>query len=342
MKSIKKAMFLLALLFVGNYSLNAASPRKGVVYSVAFYNVENLFDTIHDPNKNDLEYVIGGKRGWDYEKYTSKLNNITHVINDLATNTYSAKPAVVGLAEVENYRVLFDLILHRTLYGKYQYIHYEGEDKRGIDCALLYDPEQFMPLHTLLVPSKPFKGDTEHKTRGFLVVKGLLDKEEIFFIVNHWPSRGAESPVRVHAANQVRAITDSIYNENKHANIVVMGDLNDDPMDESVAVALGAKKEIKQVKKKGFYNPWWSILEDKGVGTLMYKGQWNLFDQIIVSRSLAKNKNGLKYVGAEVFARDYLFQTTGMYKGAPLRTFGGKDWLKGYSDHLPTMIYLTK
>lgn len=342
MKSIKKTMFLLVLLFWGSYSLSAANSKNSKVYSVAFYNVENLFDTIHDPNKNDLEYVIGGKRGWDYEKYTSKLNNITHVINDLAQNKYSSKPAVIGLAEVENYRVLFDLILHRTLYGKYQYVHYEGEDKRGIDCALLYDPEQFQPRHSLLVPSKPFKGDTEHKTRGFLVVKGMLANEEVIFIVNHWPSRGADSPVRVHAANQVKAISDSIYNENKHANIVIMGDLNDDPMDESVSVALGAKKEIKQVNKKGFYNPWWSILEDKGVGTLMYKGNWNLFDQIIVSRSFVKGRHGLKLIESEVFTRDYLFQATGKYKGSPLRTFGGSEWLNGFSDHLPTVIYLSK
>jgi hypothetical protein len=127
----------------------------------------------------------------------------------------------------------------------------------------------------------------------------------------------------------------------KKLKLIVMGDMNDDPMDESMAT-LGARKYAKQVKKGEFYNPWWETLEDKGVGTLLYRGKWNLFDQIVVSRPLLKAKKGLKYDHNEVFIREYLFQQDGKYKGSPLRTHGGRVWLNGYSDHLPTIIYLKK
>ena len=130
--------------------------------------------------------------------------------------------------------------------------------------------------------------------------------ERVCFIVNHWPSRGAKSPVRVHAAKQVRALADSLMRTDKKLKLIVMGDMNDDPMDESM-VTLGARKYAKQVKKGEFYNPWWETLEDKGVGTLLYRGKWNLFDQIVVSRPLLKAKKGLKYDHNEVFIREYLF-----------------------------------
>ena len=220
-------------------------------------------------------------------------------------------------------------------------MHYEGPDKRGIDCALLYDPEQFTVTNSKLVLSTPFEGDTVHLTRGFLIVDGQMAGERVCFIVNHWPSRGAKSPVRVHAAKQVRALTDSLMRTDKKLKLIVMGDMNDDPMDESMAT-LGARKYTKQVKKGEFYNPWWETLEDKGVGTLLYRGKWNLFDQIVVSRPLLKAKKGLKYDHNEVFIREYLFQQDGKYKGSPLRTHGGRVWLNGYSDHLPTIIYLKK
>lgn len=342
MKTLKQYLILLAIIPLMGCLLIAAKVKEPSIYGVGFYNVENLFDTIHDANKNDYEYLIGGKRGWDGPKYSSKLTNLARVLSEMGTDKTPDGLAVIGLAEVENFRVLLDLIQQPAFKGKYQYLHYEGEDKRGIDCALIYNPELFLPQNSLLVPSKPFQGDTIHKTRGFLVVSGLLAQEEITLIVNHWPSRGAESPVRVHAGEQVKAITDSIYGLNRNAKIIIMGDLNDDPMDDSVAIALGAKKKVKEVKKQGLFNPWWEILEDKGVGTLLYRGKWNLFDQIIISQPLLKAKHGLRFVEAEVFMRDYLFQKEGKYKGSPLRTFGGKEWLDGYSDHLPTLIYLAK
>ncbi|HJD91146.1 endonuclease/exonuclease/phosphatase family protein [Bacteroides coprosuis] len=339
---MKKIIITLSVALIGLFFLLSCKKKAETLYSIAFYNVENLFDTIHDSGKNDYEYLPDGRREWDREKYTNKLKNIAQVLSELSRDRVKEGPVVIGLAEVENFRVLQDLISEPALKNEYQFVHYEGPDKRGIDCALLYNPKLFTPTASVLVPSTPFEGDTIHKTRGFLVVTGNVADEEMTFIVNHWPSRGAKAPVRVHAANQVKAITDSLYAVNKKAKIVVMGDLNDDPMDESVSVAFGAKKFVKDVKKEGFYNPWWEILEDKGVGTLMYRGAWNLFDQIIISQPLLKAKKGLRYVDSEVFMRDYLFQKTGKYKGSPLRTHGGQTWLNGYSDHLPTIIYVEK
>ena len=339
---MKKTLISLILITCGFYLLLTSCRSKKQIYSVAFYNVENLFDTIHDPGKNDFEYLPHEWRSWNREKYTSKLTKIAQVLSELSRDVVKEGPLAIGLAEVENFRVLQDLISEPALNSEYQFVHYEGPDKRGIDCALLYNPNLFVPTSSVLVPSTPFQEDTIHKTRGFLVVTGQAAEEELTFIVNHWPSRGAEAPVRMHAAQQVKNITDSLYSLNKKAKIIIMGDLNDDPMDESVVKGLGAKKHVKEVKKRGFYNPWWSILEDKGVGTLMYRAQWNLFDQIIISQPLLKDKKGLHYVDSEVFMRDYLFQQSGKYKGAPLRTFGGKTWLDGYSDHLPTIIYLEK
>lgn len=331
----------LLLMFAGALcalALSAQKPQK--LYSVAFYNLENLFDTIHDAGKNDQEFLPDGSYKWTGTKYRAKLANLAKVLGSLSKDRVEQGPAFIGVAEVENDRVLDDLLKQPAI-SHYRYVHYEGPDRRGIDCALLYDPAQFSVRHSGLVLSEPFNGDTVHLTRGFLVVDGELAGERLCVIVNHWPSRGAGSPVRVHAARQVKALGDSLLREDKKLKLIVMGDLNDDPMDESLAV-LGAHKHAKDVKKGQFYNPWWETLEDRGVGTLLYRGKWNLFDQILLSKTLLKKRRGLRYDHNEVFVRDYLIQQDGKYKGYPLRTHGGRTWLNGYSDHLPTIVYLKK
>ena len=335
---MKKLLFLISLWLC--VTTADAQQNERDLYSVAFYNLENLFDTIHDAGKNDLEFLPSGSYVWTAEKYEAKLKNLAKVLSEVSRDRVPGGPAVIGVAEAENNRVLTDLVSQPAI-SNYKFVHYEGPDKRGIDCALLYDPEQFTVTNSKLELSTPFEGDTVHLTRGFLIVDGQMAGERVCFIVNHWPSRGAKSPVRVHAAKQVRALADSLMRTDKKLKLIVMGDMNDDPMDESM-VTLGARKYAKQVKKGEFYNPWWETLEDKGVGTLLYRGKWNLFDQIVVSRPLLKAKKGLKYDHNEVFIREYLFQQDGKYKGSPLRTHGGRVWLNGYSDHLPTIIYLKK
>ncbi|MDL2247633.1 endonuclease/exonuclease/phosphatase family protein [Bacteroides sp. OttesenSCG-928-J23] len=322
-------------------SSQKVTKNKGL-YSVAFYNVENLFDTVPDPGKNDAEYRPYGSKEWNTEKYTEKLKNIAKVLSELGRNRTPQGPAVIGLAEVENRFVLHDLVKEPAIAATgYKIVHFEGEDRRGIDCALLYDPNQFTVTSTTLIPHKYKNNDTTHLTRGFLLVKGKLAKSDLCVIVNHWPSRGADAPARIWAAQQVKALTDSLAGRDRKLKIVVMGDMNDDPMDESMAVALSAKKHIDEVAPGEFYNPWWETLEDKGVGTLMYRGKWNLFDQIVLSYPLLNGK-GLQYESHEVYKRDYLIQQDGQYKGSPLRTHGGRAWLNGYSDHLPTIVYLKR
>ncbi len=337
---MKKLIMTWALLLLVAVCGNAQEKKN--LYAVAFYNVENLFDTTHDEGKDDAEFLPGGAKDWNTEKYEAKLKNLAQVLGSMARDCVPEGPAAIGLAEVENRRVLDDLVRQPGLAESgYEVVHYEGPDTRGIDCVLLVDPKQFSVTSSKLILSTPFEGDTLHKTRGFLVVDGRMAGERLCIIVNHWPSRGAESPVRVHAARQVRAVADSLLRRDKKLKLIVMGDLNDDPMDESLA-ALGAKKYTREVQKNDFYNPWWETLEDKGVGTLLYRGKWNLFDQILVSYPLLNAPKGLLYDHNEVFMRTYLFQHEGRYKGSPLRTFSGNEWLNGYSDHLPTIVYLRK
>lgn len=313
---------------------------KQRLFSVAFYNLENLFDTIHDEGKNDYDFLPGGRYAWGAKKYEAKLKNLAQVLASLSRERVPQGPAFIGVAEVENNRVLDDLLAQPSI-SYYKYVHYEGPDKRGIDCALLYDPAQFEVKASKLVLSRPFQGDTLHPTRGFLVVDGRMADERVCVIVNHWPSRGAKSSVRIHAARQVKALADSLRQVDRKMKLIIMGDMNDDPMDESMCT-LGARKWKKEVKKDEFYNPWWEVLEDEEKGTLLYRGKWNLFDQIVLSKSLLKKRRGLRYEDSEVFSRDYLFQKDGKYEGYPLRTHGGRTWLNGYSDHLPTIVYLEK
>ena len=308
-----KKLFFLLMCCLCAIVLEAQNEKRDL-YSVAFYNLENLFDTIHDAG-NDYDFLPNGSYKWNSKKYEAKLENMAKVLSSLSRERVPQGPAFIGVAEVENDRVLDDLLKQPSL-SAYKYIHYEGPDKRGIDCALLYDPQQFEVTRSKLVFSEPYQGDTVHLTRGFLIVDGRMAGERVCVIVNHWPSRGAQSPVRVHAARQVKALADSLRNEDRKLKLFIMGDMNDDP--------------------------WWETLEDEGVGTLLYRGKWNLFDQIVLSKPLLKKRRGLRYDHHEVFYRDYLIQQDGKYKGSPLRTHGGRTWLNGYSDHLPTIIYLKK
>ena len=219
---MRKPFLFILFLVAMSVSMQAQRLERDL-YSVAFYNVENLFDTIHDVNKDDAEFLPGGRYDWGTRKYTSKLKRLAQVLSELSRTEVPQGPAFIGLAEVENSRVLDDLVKQPGM-EQYRYIQYEGPDKRGIDCALLYDPSQYEITASKLVLSEPFEGDTTHLTRGFLIVDGRLANERLCVIVNHWPSRGAESPVRIHAARQVRALTDSLQREDKRMKIVVMGD----------------------------------------------------------------------------------------------------------------------
>ena len=345
-----KRLFLLTALMLLVSSMSAqAQEKKYSVYAIGFYNLENLFDTQHDPGKNDYEYLPDGSNKWTEMKYQHKLRNIAKVLAEMGTDKLPVGCAAIGVAEVENARCLDDLCKQEPLKKRnFKFCHIEGPDKRGVDCGLLYNPQLFKIRNVKLVPyiyNKP--EDAQRATRGFLVCSGTMAGEHVTIIVNHLPSRGATSYYREEGGRQLCAVKDSLIKDDPDVKLLIMGDMNDDPKDASMAVALGAKRKMKEATKRGdLFNPWWDI-HASGTGTLMYQGAWNLFDQIILSHSLLdikgkKDYRTLTYWQPQIFRRDYLFQQEGKYKGNTLRTHAGGVWLDGYSDHLPTLVYLIK
>lgn len=342
--------FFFAVIGVLLALLPASAQKKYSVYGVGFYNQENLFDTCHDEGKRDYDFLPTGSYKWNAMKYNHKLSNMSRALADMGTDMLpNIGCAIIGLAEVENSKALDDLIAQPALSARnYQYVHIEGPDRRGIDCALLYNPSLFSVKNTRLVPYvQKLKKDSAFYTRGFLTVSGTLADENVAVIVCHLPSRFSESFYRELGAEQVKAIKDSLLNDDPNCKVFVMGDMNDDPIDKSMAGILKGKANIKDVNEGDMYNPWYNILVKEGVGTLLYQGSWNLFDQILLTPNLLnkddkKDFSSLKFWKNQIFKRDYLFQTEGKYKGSPKRTTAGGVWLDGYSDHLPVVVYLVK
>ena len=330
--------------------LMSSAQKKLLVYGVGFYNQENLFDTIHDEGKRDFEFLPNGSYRWDGLKYLHKLKNMSKALADMGTDMLpNIGCAIIGVSEVENARVLTDLCAQEPLKARnMQFCHIEGPDKRGVDCALLYNPSMFTVNKSTLLPYIPDETmPANFRTRGFLTVTGELAGEPVTVIVCHWPSRFSGSSYRERAAQLVKNIKDSLVSENPAMKVLVMGDMNDDPTNKSMKDILGAKAEVKDVKDGDMYNPWYNILTKQGVGTLSYQGSWNLFDQIVLTPNML-NRDGkkdfstLKFWKNQIFRRDYLFNNEGKYKGTPKRTHGGGIWLDGYSDHLPVVVYLVK
>lgn len=329
---------------------SAQTEKKFSVYGVGFYNLENLFDTCHDAGKNDYEFLPDGTNKWNGMKYSHKLKNMARVLAEMGTDMLpkTIGCAAIGVSEVENAKVLTDLCAQEPLAARgFKFCHIEGPDKRGVDCALLYNPSLFTVRNVKLVPFvQELEKDSNYYTRGFLTVSGTLAGEHVTIVVAHLPSRFNGSFYREIGGKQMKVLKDSLLRDDPNVKVMIMGDMNDDPMDKSMAEMLSAKREIKQVGDGDMYNPWWNILK-KGTGTLMYNGNWNLFDQIILSPSLInrdgkRNFASLKYLKPEIFSRDYLFQQEGKYKGNTKRTHAGGVWLDGYSDHLPVVVYLAK
>ncbi|MDP4277193.1 MAG: endonuclease/exonuclease/phosphatase family protein [Bacteroidota bacterium] len=337
---------LTLLVFLTASLVLPAQNKQVAVYSIGFYNLENLFDTIASPGVNDLEFTPNGAKKWNGQKYWKKIDNMSYAISKIARDYCPEGPALLGVSEVENRSVLEDLTKSASLRSVgYQIVHYDSPEARGVDVALLYNPSLFT-----LTSSKPYRftlpGRPDWKSRDQLLVNGLLAGEPIHILVCHWPSRrsGEKSSryLRIAAANLSKHIIDSLLTAEPKAKIVLMGDLNDDPYNESVKTVLNAKKRIEDVAPGGLYNTMWKWI-DKGIGSLGYRGEWNLFDQIIISQGwLGSDRNTLKFWKSEVFNKDFLVQQDGPYKGYPWRTFSGDTFIEGYSDHFPTLIYLIK
>ncbi len=336
----KQVAFFFALLLQASL-LTAQSSKSQVI---GFYNLENLFDIIDDEGVRDGEYTPTGKKQWTAERYANKLQNMSFVLNELGVEYQKKGAAIIGVCEVENRGVLEDLVAHENLKKKkWAIIHGDSPDKRGIDVAMLYNPKLFEPLLHKYVNPKVTREGEEVFTRDILLVTGILKgKDTIHVLVNHWPSRwGGEEksrPGRIQAAKMNKHLMDSIRMKDANARIIVMGDLNDDPTNVSVKDELKSQAELANTKEGEMYNPFENILAGDE-GSLKYRGEWNLFDQILISPSVATS-GMFRFVKAEVYNRCYLIQQKGKYSGNPHRTFGGKKYLNGYSDHLPTMIVL--
>lgn len=334
--------FLLFFLFLGVCMY--AQEKNYVVYSLAFYNLENLFDTEDDPdNDGDDEFLPGSVYNWTKDKYEKKLDNLALVISRLAREYCPLGPAVIGVAEVENRRVLEDLVKRPAIaHMGLEIIHEDSPDRRGVDVGLLYNPRMFKVTNYSL---HPFQwSDSTYVTRDQLLVSGILTGEPIHISVNHWPSRygSKSSELREAAAAVVNTALDSLRREDAGAKVVIMGDLNDDPTDRSVRVVLNAKKNPREVQPGGLYNPMWRLYE-QGIGSLAYQGKWSLFDQMIISHSLLGNDySSFRFWKAEVFNRDFLIEKEGRNKGYPHRTFSNNTFINGYSDHFPVIVYLIR
>lgn len=342
--------YILGILIVISINSIAQEKRNFKIHTIAFYNVENLFDTINDVNKNDEASPIMEIKFNRSEIYNKKVNNMARVIADIGTDLVKKSPSIVGLCEVENRNVIEDLLKDKNLKDKnYEIIHYDSPDERGIDVAMIYNEDVFKitstKSHELIIYDN--KSSKRNYTRDQLVVSGLLEGELIHLIVNHWPSRsGGEERSRagrMAAAELNKKIIDSLQGKYKDAKIITMGDFNDDPHDDSMKKILNAKKHIKDVEENGIYNPMETILSDQGIGTNAYRDVWQLFDQILVSKPfLDKNYDSYQFYKAGVFNKSYLINKSGRYKGYPFRSFSWGSFTGGYSDHLPPYIYLIK
>lgn len=338
---MKRKLSILMLLLL---TVSGWAQQKQTVYAVAFYNLENLFDTERDPTVNDVDFTPGGSYAWTADKYQKKLNNMAYAISHLAKEYTPDGFAFLGVSEVENRKVLEDLTHTGSLDSiGYGIVHYDSPDPRGIDVALIYNPKLFTVVSSRVyhyqMPEEP-----KFRTRDQLLVNGIMGGEKVHVIVNHWPSRrggNKSSYTREFAAKIAKGIADSLYQADPTSKVIIMGDLNDDPTNASVKKVLGAKSKTKDVPPGGFFNPFEGMLK-KGIGSLFYQGNWNLFDQIMVSQNFLKPDNGLRFWKAEVFNRDFLIQKEGAYKGYPLRTFSGTRFQNGYSDHFPTIVYFVK
>ncbi|HMU45715.1 MAG TPA: endonuclease/exonuclease/phosphatase [Chitinophagaceae bacterium] len=342
---------ILVLLIFSNFLLSLDAQDSKQQYKIAiigFYNLENLFDTLDDPSINDEEFTPSGPKNYTGKIYFDKLSKLSTVISQIGTDQNPDGPAILGVAEVENMSVLKDLVNQPSISKRnYQIVHYDSKDARGIDVGLLYNPRYFQVLESnKLFVQLPGGSKDAYFTRDILWVRGKLDGEIINIYVNHWPSRsGGEersAPAREAAAQICRNHMDSILKTDPDAKFIVMGDLNDDPTNNSVAGIINAKGRERDVKRGGMYNPWMELYK-KGIGTLAYQDAWGLFDQILISYPwLSKEQTGFFFYQQHIFNKEYMVENIGRYKGYPMRTWDGNRYRGGFSDHFPTYLVFLK
>ena len=346
--NIRSLLIILSFCLIQHSEAQETTSFK--IITVAFYNLENLFDYEDDPITFDDDRTPEGKDHWTETIYRAKIKNMAGVLAQIGTERAAAPPVIIGVCEIENRRVLEDLLNEESL-QEYEYgiIHEDSPDRRGIDVALLYRKRLFTPTHSLaaeLVLHDRKDSSRRIYTRDQLVVSGMLDGERIHFIVCHWPSRSGgkagSNYKRIKAAKLTRRLADSIFSLEPYASIITMGDFNDDPTDSSIKKVLNARNISEEIVPKSLYNPMYRIFK-RGIGSLAWRDGWNLFDQLIISSELLKNDyERYRFYRAGIYNRAFLQTPTGRYKGYPYRSFSNGTFTGGYSDHFPVYIYLIK
>jgi endonuclease/exonuclease/phosphatase family metal-dependent hydrolase len=320
--------------------------KPGNEFSIAFYNVENLFDTRDNPDKIDEEFLPGSELDWTDEKQQQKTANLAKVIETLGDED---GPEILGLAEVENADVIRTLLQTGSLKERnYAVVHEESPDMRGIDVALVYDKEKFRYLdHRAIRVDFPLEPD--YTSRDLLYVRGILPNgDTLHLVVNHWPSRRggqAESEYRrLRPARMIRELADSLFASNPNSLLILMGDFNDDPTDNSIRKMLLAQANPPAPGSTDLYNPMAELHQPDSQGTLTYKGKWNLFDQFIISPGLLSRGGKTHYVegSAAIFHPEWMQVGYGSCSDCPKRSvFRGAFVDNGFSDHFPVYIRLS-
>ena len=356
---MKRSFIVAALLLL--MSLSASAQKTQQNYVIGFYNLENLFDIYDDPVKNDSEFLPEGKNKWTQAKYEKKLHNMAKVIRSMADNN-KRWHTILGISEIENRLVIEDLVSQPEIAdANYQIVHYDSPDRRGVDVALLYKPDQFTYLDSESIPFD-FNSDIDFsdtdtsyfKTRDILMVHGLIAGEHFAFYVAHLPSRigGKGGNLRSRGAEIIYNHSREMEAKYPGIKIVAMGDMNDNPTDDSMAKYLHGQEHLENVTPTEFYSPYISMLK-AGYGSLCYQGVWSIYDLELVNYNLAHapdgglkiqpvtKNHGKEYYGV-VFKRPWMTTQKGQYKGYPFRTFSNGAFVGGYSDHYPTYIVVGK
>ena len=347
--------------------LSVASSCYGAgkkTYVIGFYNLENLFDTYHDDGKNDYEYLPDGGNQWTEAKYAKKLSNMARVIAAMKDDN-KRWHTVLGVSEIENRHVLEDLVIEPAIAAaNYQIVHYDGPDRRGVDVALLYKPEQMTVVESESIPfdfnsqkitfSMDKEAQENFRTRDILMVHGIIDGEHFAFYVCHLPSRigGKGQDLRARGGEIIYEHSLKMMQKYPGIKCVVMGDMNDNPTDDSMAVYLHGKEKIEDVGEEDYFSPFVSMLK-AGYGSLAYRGEWNIYDCILCNQALCKApkgtlqiqpiiKKGKKQFYGRIFNKPFMVNQSGQYKDTPFRTFSGGAFIGGYSDHYPTYIVIQK
>lgn len=346
---MKRILFTCGFFLAFYFCLSQNQEKKSyVINTIAFYNLENLFDTIDNPFKKDEYSPILQMKTNKAEVYWSKIENMARVLSEIGKEKTGKTASIIGICEIENSAVLDDIL--STSYFKnqpYDYIHEESPDWRGIDVALLYNTTLFSPSDYKSFELKAWNDKGYRvKTRNQLLVSGFLDDELIYLIINHWPSQRSGKDktayLRNLSAKLTMSILEEIEREDPNSKIIIIGDFNDNPSDNSIKKTLATKSDKNKLKENQLYNPFENMYK-KGMGTLGFRDNVNLFDQLILSSNLSTNDyKEYQFYKAGIYNPSYLTTKQGKYKGYPFRSFSNNKFTGGFSDHYPVYIYLIK